>query len=81
MHTYVSEELPALINSCFPAIPEKMGISGHSMGGHGALMLSLRSPGKYKSVSAFAPISNPINCPWGKKAFAGLCYKFLNDRV
>ena len=71
MHIYVTQELPALINSNFPVIPDRVGISGHSMGGHGALMLALRNPGMYKSVSAFAPICNPMECPWGMKAFSG----------
>uniref|UniRef100_A0A8C2HB73 S-formylglutathione hydrolase n=1 Tax=Cyprinus carpio TaxID=7962 RepID=A0A8C2HB73_CYPCA len=62
MYSYVTEELPRLINSNFPADPEKMSISGHSMGGHGALICS---------VSAFAPICNPIQCAWGQKAFSG----------
>ncbi|XP_059366126.1 S-formylglutathione hydrolase-like [Carassius carassius] len=64
-------KLPRLINSNFPADPEKMSISGHSMGGHGALICALKNPGKYKSVSAFAPICNPIQCAWGQKAFSG----------
>ncbi|KAG1959818.1 S-formylglutathione hydrolase [Pimephales promelas] len=71
MYSYVTEELPRLINSNFPADPEKMSISGHSMGGHGALVCALKNPGKYKSVSAFAPICNPIQCAWGQKAFSG----------
>ena len=53
----------------------KISIFGHSMGGHGALTIGLKNPGMYKSVSAFAPVSNPQECPWGKKAFAG----YLND--
>ncbi len=70
MHDYVVEELPALIEANFPA-SDRRGISGHSMGGHGALVCALRNPGRYRSVSAFAPISNPSNCPWGEKAFSG----------
>ncbi|KLV05973.1 S-formylglutathione hydrolase [Photobacterium aquae] len=70
MYDYVLEELPALIESHFP-VNNKRSISGHSMGGHGALMLALRNPSRYQSVSAFSPISNPTQCPWGKKAFAG----------
>ena len=54
----------------FP-VSDKRGISGHSMGGHGALICALRNPGRYQSLSAFAPISNPSNCPWGEKALAG----------
>ena len=69
MHDYVVEELPALVEAHFPA-SDARGISGHSMGGHGALVCALRNPGRYRSVSAFAPISNPMNCPWGEKAFS-----------
>lgn len=71
MYSYVTRELPSLINANFPVLMDKQGITGHSMGGHGALICALKNPGKYKSVSAFAPISNPINCPWGQKAFSG----------
>ncbi|MEO2265995.1 S-formylglutathione hydrolase [Pseudoalteromonas sp. YIC-656] len=70
MYDYVSKELPALINEHFPT-NGKQSISGHSMGGHGALVLGLRNPTTYASISAFAPISNPINCPWGQKALCG----------
>lgn len=70
MYDYVVEELPALINNNFP-VTDKCSISGHSMGGHGALTIAFRNPGKYQSISAFAPICNPVNCPWGQKAFAG----------
>ena len=70
MYDYVTDELPALIEQHFPVTP-KRAISGHSMGGHGALICALKNPGRYVSVSAFAPISNPINCPWGEKAFSG----------
>jgi len=69
MYSYVVEELPALIAENFSVIPEKKGIFGHSMGGHGALVCALRNPNKYLSVSAFAPISAPMQAPWGKKAF------------
>ncbi|KAA8646983.1 hypothetical protein EYZ11_000099 [Aspergillus tanneri] len=72
MYTYVTEELPNTVFAAFPQLDSsRVSITGHSMGGHGALTLFLRNPGKYKSVSAFAPISNPINCPWGQKAFGG----------
>ncbi|XP_016054990.1 PREDICTED: S-formylglutathione hydrolase isoform X3 [Miniopterus natalensis] len=71
MYSYVTEELPQLINANFPVDPQRMSIFGHSMGGHGALICALKNPGKYKSVSAFAPICNPVLCPWGKKAFSG----------
>ncbi|MCI3944348.1 putative esterase [Pseudomonas syringae] len=69
MHDYVVKELPALVEAHFPA-SQARSISGHSMGGHGALVCALRNPGRYKSVSAFSPISNPIDCPWGQKAFS-----------
>jgi S-formylglutathione hydrolase len=69
MGSYVNEELPALIAGRFPVKPGVQGIMGHSMGGHGALVSALRHPGKWKSVSALAPISNPVAVPWGKKAF------------
>lgn len=69
MHDYVVHELPTLVEAHFPTADQR-GISGHSMGGHGALVCALRNPGRYRSVSAFAPISNPSNCPWGEKAFS-----------
>ncbi|MCK2089065.1 S-formylglutathione hydrolase [Thauera aromatica] len=69
MHDYVVHELPALIEAHFPA-SDRRGVSGHSMGGHGALICALRNPGRYRSVSAFAPIVNPMRCPWGEKAFS-----------
>jgi S-formylglutathione hydrolase len=69
MYTYVTQELPDLITSNFPVIPDKQGIFGHSMGGHGALICALKNPNKYLSVSAFAPIAAPMKCPWGVKAF------------
>jgi len=69
MHDYVVHELPALIEASFPA-SDKRGISGHSMGGHGALVCALRNPGRYQSLSAFAPICNPMTVPWGEKAFS-----------
>ncbi len=72
MYDYITEELPTVLFESFPALDSKnVSITGHSMGGHGALTLFLKNPGKYKSVSAFSPISNPINCPWGLKAFTG----------
>ncbi|MEC4895722.1 MAG: S-formylglutathione hydrolase [Oscillatoria sp. PMC 1051.18] len=70
MYSYVVEELPNLIVTNFPVIPEKQGIFGHSMGGHGALICALKNPEKYVSVSAFAPIAAPMRCPWGEKAFS-----------
>ncbi|MEC4984808.1 MAG: S-formylglutathione hydrolase [Oscillatoria sp. PMC 1068.18] len=69
MYSYVVEELPDLIAANFSVIREKQGIFGHSMGGHGALICALRNPEKYVSVSAFAPIAAPRQCPWGEKAF------------
>ena len=69
MFSYVTRELPALVGQHFPARLEREGIFGHSMGGHGALVCALRQPGRYRSVSAFAPISAPLRCPWGQKAF------------
>src|SRR5688500_17665438 len=68
MHDYIVEELPALIEANFPVTGAR-AISGHSMGGHGALVLALRNPGRYRSVSAFAPIVAPSQVPWGEKAF------------
>jgi S-formylglutathione hydrolase len=69
MGRYINEELPALIEANFPAVVGMKGICGHSMGGHGALVSALRNPECWQSVSAFAPIANPLNVPWGKKAF------------
>lgn len=68
MHDYVAEELPALVEANFP-VTDARAISGHSMGGHGALTLALRNPGRYRSVSAFSPIVAPTQVPWGQKAF------------
>jgi S-formylglutathione hydrolase len=70
MHTWVTEELRALVDDLLPADPARHGLSGHSMGGHGALVLALRHPDRYRSVSAFAPICHPTECPWGIKAFS-----------
>ena len=71
MESYILEDLLPLLGAKLPIDLQRLGIFGHSMGGHGALTLALRHPGVFKSVSAFAPIANPINCPWGQKAFAG----------
>lgn len=71
MFTYVTKELIEVINHNFPTVEGQQSISGHSMGGHGALIAALRCPGLYKSVSAFAPICNPMQCPWGQKVFTG----------
>ena len=70
MYRYVVDELPALIHKNFPTNPDKQGIFGHSMGGHGALVCALRNPDRYQSVSAFAPIVAPMQCAWGQKAFS-----------
>ena len=70
MYDYVTEELPAVVASSFPADTGRQGIFGHSMGGHGALTIGLRNPQTYRSISAFAPICSPTNCPWGQKAFS-----------
>ena len=70
MYDYVVNELPAIIETHFP-VTKQRAISGHSMGGHGALSIAFKNLQKYTSVSAFSPICNPINCPWGKKAFNG----------
>jgi len=69
MYDYVVDELPALVEANFPVTGAR-AISGHSMGGHGALVIALRNPGRYRSVSAFSPIVAPSQVPWGEKAFA-----------
>lgn len=71
MYSYVRDELRETVVASLPVDGARLGIFGHSMGGHGALVLALRNPGLYRSVSAFAPIAAPMRCPWGKKAFAG----------
>ena len=71
METYVTEELPALIAENFPAQHDRLGVFGHSMGGHGALTLALRHSDLYRSVSALAPVAAPMRVPWGIKAFTG----------
>ena len=71
MRSYVEDELPSLILRDFPAADmTRQGISGHSMGGHGALTVALRTPDRFRSVSAFAPIVSPLQCPWGEKALS-----------
>lgn len=75
MHSYVVDELPALLARHFPADTGHSGITGHSMGGHGALTIALRHPERYRSVSAFAPIVAPSQVPWGQKAFS----RYLGD--
>jgi len=71
MRSYIEQELPALIAAQFPADMERQAMTGHSMGGHGALTIGLRNPGRFRSVSAFAPIAAPSDCPWGQKALGG----------
>lgn len=71
MYAYVTRELPALVEGAFAVDGARMGIFGHSMGGHGALTIALRNPQRYRTVSAFAPIAAPSHSPWGRKAFTG----------
>jgi S-formylglutathione hydrolase len=68
MYDYVVHELPELLTANLPINGARAGIFGHSMGGHGALTIALKNPDRYRSVSAFAPICSPLNCPWGEKA-------------
>lgn len=75
MRSYVVDELPALVEAELPILTDRRGIFGHSMGGHGALSIALSEPGRYQSVSAFAPIVAPSQVPWGQKAFA----RFLGE--
>ncbi len=70
MYDYIVSELPELLDEHFPVDTNNMSISGHSMGGHGALTIALKNPNRYQSVSAFAPICVPMDCPWGEKAFS-----------
>jgi len=74
MYSYIVQELPALVEAQLP-VSTKRAIFGHSMGGHGALTIALNNPGRYTSVSAFSPIVNPVQCPWGQKALS----KYLGD--
>jgi len=71
MYSYVTKELPEIVQSLGSGLADRQGIFGHSMGGHGALVCALRNRDRYSSVSAFAPISAPMKCPWGLKAFSG----------
>ncbi|MBS7701705.1 S-formylglutathione hydrolase [Chelatococcus asaccharovorans] len=71
MASYIGRELPEIVGAELPADMVRQGITGHSMGGHGALTLALKNPGRFKAVSAFAPIVSPTNCPWGEKALGG----------
>ena len=76
MYDYITDELPRLVEQVFPA-DSRRSVCGHSMGGHGALVIALRNPDRYRSVSAFSPIVNPVNSPWGKKAFS----HYLGDEI
>jgi len=78
MYDYVTQELPVLVGAQFP-VNDRCGISGHSMGGHGALVCYLKNPGKYQSVSAFAPICHPSNCSWGQKALSNYLGEDRNE--
>ncbi len=71
MYDYLTDELPGLIAQHFPVDAARCSLAGHSMGGHGALTIALKNPGRFKSVSAFSPICSPMNCPWGEKALGG----------
>lgn len=71
MYEYVTQELPGIVAANLPIDTSRASVFGHSMGGHGALVIAFRNPDKYRSVSAFSAICNPVACPWGKKAFTG----------
>ncbi|WP_249798863.1 S-formylglutathione hydrolase [Caballeronia zhejiangensis] len=71
MYTYITRDLRETVLSSFPVLADRVGIFGHSMGGHGALVIGLRNPDLFQSISAFAPIAAPSQCPWGVKAFSG----------
>jgi S-formylglutathione hydrolase len=71
MYSYITNELPELLKANFPIDPARQSIMGHSMGGHGALIIALKNPRRFRSVSAFAPISSLMSCPWGQKALTG----------
>src|SRR5690606_16324248 len=72
MRSYMENELPEVVAANFPVDMDRQGITGHSMGGHGALTIALRNPGRFRSTSAFSPIVSPLSCPWGEKALGGL---------
>jgi S-formylglutathione hydrolase len=76
MYDYVTRELPALVEAALPLFPGIKSITGHSMGGHGALICALKNPGAYRAVSAFAPVCNPVNCGWGEGCFTA----YLGER-
>ena len=71
MFDYVTQELPGIVAADLQGDEQRVGVMGHSMGGHGALICALKKPDVFRSCSAFSPISNPVNCPWGEKAFGG----------
>ncbi len=71
MYDYIVEELPTLVAANFPVDPARTAISGHSMGGHGALTIALKNPGRFRSVSVFSPRCAPMRCPWGVTALGG----------
>lgn len=71
MYSYIVDELPGVIGDKFNCDMARQAISGHSMGGHGALTIGLKNPGRFRSISAFSPICSPLNCPWGQKALKG----------
>ena len=71
MYSYITQELFEIVSSTFPVDPRRVGIFGHSMGGHGALTIALKNPSRYRSVSAFAPVVSPSRCTWGEKALSG----------
>lgn len=77
MYDYVTQELPTLLEADLPLIPDVKSVTGHSMGGHGALLCALKNPDGYQSVSAFSPICNPVNCEWGKGCFGA----YLGDEI
>jgi len=81
MYDYIVDELPALVELNLPVDATRQAIFGHSMGGHGALTVALKNPGRFKSVSAFAPICSPINCPWGVKALGGYLGDSKDDNI
>jgi S-formylglutathione hydrolase len=77
MYDYVTKELPQLLEASLPLLADVKSVSGHSMGGHGALICALKNPNDYRSVSAFSPICNPINCGWGRDCFTA----YLGDNL
>jgi len=81
MRTYIEDELPAVVAATLNVDMTRQAISGHSMGGHGALTVALRNPARFRSVSAFAPIVSPLQCPWGEKALAACRIGVPKSRV